>query len=68
MKPALKLSILLSGSRQLPSPDFFARWQVSILVDPFAQVINHLEYRDLEHLFHVWVSWLSVKWRSDVLR
>jgi hypothetical protein len=58
MKLALRLSILLSGIvSAIALTGLLYALAGLFLVGPFAQVINHPEYRDLEHLFHVWAAY-----------
>jgi len=58
MKLALRLSILLSGIvSAIALAGLLYVLAGLFLVGPFAQVINHAEDRDLEHLFHVWAAY-----------
>jgi hypothetical protein len=58
MKLALRLSILLSGIvSAVALAELLHVLAGLFLAGPFDQVFNHTEYRDMEHLFHVWTAY-----------
>jgi hypothetical protein len=58
MKLALRLSILLSGIALVVALAELLHVLVGLfLAGPFDQVFNHAEYRDMEHLFHLWTAY-----------
>jgi len=58
MKLALRLLILLSGIVSAIALACLLHVLAGLfLAGPFYQVFNHAEYRDLEHLFHVWAAY-----------
>ncbi len=58
MKLALKLLILLSGIVSAIALASLLHVLAGLFfAGPFLQVLNHAGYRDLEHLFHLWLAY-----------
>jgi heme A synthase len=58
MKLALKLLIVLSGIVSAIALGALLHVLAGLFfAGPFLQVFNHAEYRDLEHLLHIWAAY-----------